>query len=111
MRPEQVDQLLFNTSTTLWSWLFPVTYLLHLAEEYWGGEGYSAYLLKLRGVQLSPTRFLVVQAIGIRPDDGGNHHVGIEQGWADFLNILRSRPERRFATRDNGALRRSAPGQ
>ncbi|MDQ3172961.1 MAG: hypothetical protein M3Q91_04515 [Acidobacteriota bacterium] len=61
-----------------------VTYLLHIAEEYWGGEGYSAYLLKLRGVQLSPTRFLVVQAIGIRPDVGGNHPVGIEQGWADF---------------------------
>jgi len=63
MSPEQVNHLLSNTSTTLWSWLFPITYLLHIAEEY--GEGYSAYLLGLRGVQLSPTRFLVIQIIGL----------------------------------------------
>ncbi|MCM3870966.1 MAG: HXXEE domain-containing protein [Pyrinomonadaceae bacterium] len=54
-----------DTSTDLWSWLFPVTYLLHLCEEYFGGEGYSAYLLRLRGIQFSPTRFLVVQTIGL----------------------------------------------
>lgn len=59
------NHLLSGTSTTLWSWLFPITYLFHIAEEYWGGEGYSAYLLRLRGIQLSPTRFLVVQAIGL----------------------------------------------
>ncbi len=56
---------LSNTSTAVWPWLFPLTYLLHVAEEYWGGEGYSAYLLRLRGVQFSPTRFLVVQSIGL----------------------------------------------
>ena len=50
-------------STTSWLWLFPMTYVVHIAEEYWGGEGYSAYLLRLRGVQLSPTRFLAVQAM------------------------------------------------
>jgi uncharacterized membrane protein HdeD (DUF308 family) len=61
----QVSHLLSNTSTALWSWLFPITYLLHIAEECAGGEGYSAYLLRLRGVQFSPTRFLVVQAIGL----------------------------------------------
>ena len=46
-------------------WLFPFTYLIHIAEEYWGGEGYSAYLFRLRGVQLSPTRFLVFQSLGV----------------------------------------------
>jgi Protein of unknown function with HXXEE motif len=61
----QGHRIFSNILTTLWSWLFPVTYLLHVAEEYWGGEGYSAYLLRLRGVQLSPMRFLVVQAIGL----------------------------------------------
>jgi len=61
----QVSHLLSNTSTALWSWLFPITYLLHIAEEYAGGEGYSAYLLRLRRVQFSPTRFLVFQAIGL----------------------------------------------
>ena len=54
-----------HTSTTFWSWLFPVTYLLHIAEEYWGGEGYSAYLLRLRGIHLSPTTFLMVQSFGL----------------------------------------------
>ena len=47
-----------------WSWMFPVTYMIHVAEEYWGGEGYSAYIYKLRGVNLSPTRFLLAQSIG-----------------------------------------------
>jgi len=48
-----------------WLWLFVVTYVIHIAEEYWGGEGYSAHLLKNRGVHMSPTRFLIVQAIGV----------------------------------------------
>lgn len=52
-------------SITLWSWLFPATYIIHIAEEYWGGEGYPAYLLRLRGVQLTPGRFLFDQAFGL----------------------------------------------
>lgn len=48
----------------LCSWLFPLTYLIHIAEEYWGGEGYPAYILRVRGVHLSTTRFLVAQTIG-----------------------------------------------
>jgi uncharacterized membrane protein len=47
-----------------WSWLFPITYLIHIAEEYWGGEGYPAYILRVRGVQLSTTRFLGAQILG-----------------------------------------------
>jgi hypothetical protein len=65
MISNQVNHLLSNTSTAIWSWVFPATYLLHIAEEYWGGEGYSVYLLRLRGVQLSPTQFLLVHAIGL----------------------------------------------
>jgi hypothetical protein len=48
-----------------WSWVFPVTYLIHIAEEYWGGEGYPAYILRLRGVHMSTTRFLVAQGVGV----------------------------------------------
>lgn len=48
----------------LCSWLFPLTYLIHIAEEYWCGEGYPAYILRVRGVYLSTTRFLVAQALG-----------------------------------------------
>lgn len=50
--------------TTLWLTLFPLTYIIHFAEEFWGGEGYPAYLLRLRGVELSTTRFLAFQAMG-----------------------------------------------
>ena len=46
------------------SWLFPVTYLIHIAEEYWGGEGYPAYILRVRGVHLSSARFVAAQTIG-----------------------------------------------
>lgn len=58
-------RLLSRTSTAQWSLLFPVTYFFHILEEYYGGEGYSAYLLRLRGILLSPTRFLLVQTIGL----------------------------------------------
>jgi hypothetical protein len=54
-----------DTTITIWSWLFPATYLVHIAEEYWGGEGYSAYLLRLRGVHFSPQRFLLIQSLGV----------------------------------------------
>jgi hypothetical protein len=47
-----------------WLWVFPLTYLIHIAEEYWGGEGYPAYILRLRGVHLSTSRFLLVQSVG-----------------------------------------------
>jgi hypothetical protein len=51
--------------SAIWMWLFPVTYLIHIAEEYWGGEGYTAYLFRLRGVHLSTARFLFLQALGV----------------------------------------------
>jgi hypothetical protein len=52
-------------STTLWSWLFPITYVIHIAEEFYGGGGYPAYLKRLRGVEMSSSKFLVGQAIGL----------------------------------------------
>ena len=48
-----------------WLWLFVFTYVVHIAEEYWAGEGYSAHLLRTKGVYMSPSRFLIVQAIGV----------------------------------------------
>lgn len=51
--------------SAIWMWSFPITYLIHLAEEYWGGEGYCAYLYRLRGVRLSAGRFLFFQGLGI----------------------------------------------
>jgi uncharacterized membrane protein HdeD (DUF308 family) len=50
--------------TAVWLALFPLTYLIHFAEEYWGGEGYPAYLLRLRGVHLSRSRFVLLEIAG-----------------------------------------------
>jgi hypothetical protein len=46
-------------------WLFPATFLLHIAEEYWGGGGFSAYMERARGVHLPPSRFLLMNGIGL----------------------------------------------
>ena len=56
--------MLFNATDALWPWLFPLTYLLHIAEEYWGGDGYSAYLSRTKGVVLSSMRFLLMTGFG-----------------------------------------------
>jgi uncharacterized protein with HXXEE motif len=55
---------IYDRATIFWSWLFPLSYLIHIAEEYWGGEGYPAYILRLRGVHMSTTRFLAAQSVG-----------------------------------------------
>jgi Protein of unknown function with HXXEE motif len=54
-----------TSSIVLWSWLFPLTYIIHIVEEFYGGEGYPAYLKRLRGVEMAPTKFLVGQGIGL----------------------------------------------
>jgi hypothetical protein len=54
----------FNATDALWPWLFPLTYLLHIAEEYWGGGGYTAYLSKTKGVAFSSMRFLLMTGFG-----------------------------------------------
>jgi uncharacterized membrane protein HdeD (DUF308 family) len=56
---------LTHRAMQLWAWLFPVTYLIHIAEEYFAKGGYSAYIYRLRGIQLSNTRFLIAQSIGV----------------------------------------------
>ena len=53
-----------DRAVAFWSWMFPLTYLIHVAEEYWGGEGYPAYILRIRGVHMSTGRFLAAQSVG-----------------------------------------------
>ena len=62
--PKQFSPRFYDRATIIWSWLFPLSYIIHIAEEYWGGEGYPAYIFKLRGVHMSTTRFLVAQSVG-----------------------------------------------
>ena len=54
-----------HVSTHHLSCCFPLTFLIHIAEELFGGEGYPAYLKRLRGVSLTPTKFLIGQGIGL----------------------------------------------
>lgn len=44
-----------------WIWLFPLTYLLHIAEEYWGR--FYIWLSRVAGVDLSREDFLIINAI------------------------------------------------
>jgi len=55
----------YDTWLIFWLLLFPLTYILHIAEEYWGGGGYSAYLMRSHFVELSPARFLALQSFGM----------------------------------------------
>jgi hypothetical protein len=50
-------------SDRLLAWLFPLTYSLHIAEEYWAG--FHAYLRQTRGIALSNTRFALLQILGL----------------------------------------------
>jgi hypothetical protein len=48
-----------------WIWLFPITYCLHISEEYWGGEGFPRWISRVAGAHLSEKAFLGLNCIGI----------------------------------------------
>lgn len=54
----------YGKSLILWAWLLPVAYLIHISEENWGGGGYPAYMLRVKGIHISQTRFLVLTGLG-----------------------------------------------
>jgi hypothetical protein len=54
-----------DTSTVWWLSLFPLTYLIHIVDEYRSGDGYSAHLFNTYGIELSPSRFILLQALGL----------------------------------------------
>jgi Protein of unknown function with HXXEE motif len=76
-------------STGLWLALFPITYAMHFAEELFCGEGYPAYLFRLRGVELSTTRFVTLQTIGFALITAGCFISRI-QGWGEFCALVLS---------------------
>lgn len=45
----------------VWVWLFPLTYLAHIAEEYWGG--FYRWIARLVGGELAAEQFLSLNAI------------------------------------------------
>lgn len=46
-----------------WPVLLPLSYLLHLGEEWWGGEGFAAWTTRAFGAPVSTTRFLILNGI------------------------------------------------
>ena len=58
-------QVNYYEETFLWAILFPVTYILHIAEEYYCGGGFPQYMLRYYQVELTETHFLILQLIGV----------------------------------------------
>src|SRR5262245_21895634 len=54
-----------DTATVWWLSLFPLTYLIHIVDEYWSGDGYPTHLVNTYGIELSPLRFIALQALGL----------------------------------------------
>ena len=47
------------------AWLFPLTYVLHLCEEYWGGEGFPIWISRMAGVSFTNQEFLVLNTFAL----------------------------------------------
>lgn len=58
-----VNTLRWKMSETVWAWLFPFTYLIHVTEEYVAGVALAPSPTKIRGANLTPTQFLILQGI------------------------------------------------
>ncbi|HEX8844338.1 MAG TPA: HXXEE domain-containing protein [Pyrinomonadaceae bacterium] len=43
--------------TGTWAWLFPLTYLIHVAEEYWGN--FPAWINRIWGIESSVSNFMI----------------------------------------------------
>ncbi len=59
-----MDKLSSNDFIVLLCWLYPTTLLAHLAEEYWAGVVLADSPQKMRGVNLTPRRFLALTGLG-----------------------------------------------
>lgn len=46
-----------------WPWLFPATYLVHIADEYWAGVGFPAWVQQVAGFTIAPRGFLLANAV------------------------------------------------
>ena len=54
--PAEVNTARTNAFAGSWAWLFPLSYLLHIAEEYWGD--FPAWIARFWGVESSVANFL-----------------------------------------------------
>jgi hypothetical protein len=54
--PAEASPTSSDSFTGNWAWLFPAAYLIHIAEEYWGG--FPAWIARFWGVESSLSNFL-----------------------------------------------------
>jgi hypothetical protein len=47
----------------LWPLLFPATYLIHIAEEFWAGDGFYNWIARIGGAGFTAERFLEINAL------------------------------------------------
>jgi len=47
-----------------WFWFFPITLPIHIAEEFWGGEGFLAWNARATGAVFSVTKFFTLVTVG-----------------------------------------------
>jgi len=52
-----------SVAARYWPLLFPATYLIHIAEEYWAGEGFYNWISRVAGGNLTAERFLALNAV------------------------------------------------
>ncbi len=48
-----------------WVWLFPFTAVAHIAEEYWAGQGFPAWISQYAETPLTENLFLILTAAGL----------------------------------------------
>ena len=48
-----------------WIIFLPISFLAHIAEEWWGGPGFPAWTQNTLGVAVSPTRFVLMSGSGL----------------------------------------------
>jgi len=46
-----------------WLLALPASYLAHLCEEWWGGEGFASWMTRVAGAPISETRFIIVNGV------------------------------------------------
>jgi hypothetical protein len=46
-------------------WLYPASYVAHVAEEYWGGEGFPAWFERVAGVEFPEAHFLAWNCLAV----------------------------------------------
>lgn len=48
-----------------WAWIFPATYIVHIAEECFAADGFPAWASNLARLQFTTTRFLAINAVAL----------------------------------------------